>query len=170
MDKGIKRGSISGAIIPALMHRIPSEHRKRGESPGQEGPVSSRRVWERPGRGMDKGIKRGSISGAIIPALIHRIPSELRYGKSSCLGESSTRMGDPMGSPSVAPLFGAEIVRFWLPAGVRSCFFTSCWLVGHSFSSSYRFFCARGGTGGQPGPSGARVGPEGLGAVREANG
>ncbi|KAI3681278.1 hypothetical protein L6452_36068 [Arctium lappa] len=78
MDKGIKRGSISCVIIPALMHRIPSELRKRGESQGQAAPVSARRVWERSGRRMGKGIKRGSISGAIIPALMHRIPSELR--------------------------------------------------------------------------------------------
>ncbi|KAI3681280.1 hypothetical protein L6452_36070 [Arctium lappa] len=115
MDKGIKRGSISGAIIPALMHRIPSELRnrtflvaggravlffyfvsvgrafvllfvpfffvhgaERGESQDQAAPVSARRGWERSGRRMDKGIKRGSISGAIIPALMHRIPSELR--------------------------------------------------------------------------------------------
>ena len=41
--------------------------------------------------------------GAIIPALMHRIPSELR--SEMCLGESSTRMGDLMGSPRVAPLF-----------------------------------------------------------------
>src|SRR5688572_2537108 len=41
--------------------------------------------------------------GAIIPALMHRIPSELR--SKACLGESSTRMGDHLGSPRVAPLF-----------------------------------------------------------------
>ncbi|MED6203226.1 hypothetical protein PIB30_113489 [Stylosanthes scabra] len=34
---------------------------------------------------------------------MHRIPSELR--SSACLGESSTRMGDLLGSPRVAPLF-----------------------------------------------------------------
>ncbi|KAI3681276.1 hypothetical protein L6452_36066 [Arctium lappa] len=51
---------------------------ERGESQGQATPVSARRVWERSGSRMDKGIKRGSISGAIIPALMHRIPSELR--------------------------------------------------------------------------------------------
>ena len=42
------------------------------------------------------------LSGAIIPALMHRIPSELR--SYACLGESSTRMGDLLGSPCVAPL------------------------------------------------------------------
>ena len=41
--------------------------------------------------------------GAIIPALMHRIPSELR--SYACLGESTTRMGDPLGSPCVASLF-----------------------------------------------------------------
>ena len=40
--------------------------------------------------------------GAIIPALMHRIPSELR--SQACLGESSTRMSDLLGSPRVAPL------------------------------------------------------------------
>ncbi|MED6178790.1 hypothetical protein PIB30_110930 [Stylosanthes scabra] len=34
---------------------------------------------------------------------MHRIPSELR--SEACLGESSTRMGDLLGSPRVAPLF-----------------------------------------------------------------
>ncbi|KAK8540333.1 hypothetical protein V6N12_046620 [Hibiscus sabdariffa] len=40
---------------------------------------------------------------AIIPALMHRILSELL--SEACLGESSTRMGDLLGSPRVAPLF-----------------------------------------------------------------
>ena len=44
-----------------------------------------------------------SVMGAIIPALMHRIPSELR--SQACLGESSTKMGDLLGSPRVAPLF-----------------------------------------------------------------
>ncbi|KAK8540320.1 hypothetical protein V6N12_046607 [Hibiscus sabdariffa] len=43
------------------------------------------------------------MTGAIIPALIHRIQSELR--SQACLGESSTRMGDLVGSPRVEPLF-----------------------------------------------------------------
>ena len=42
----------------------------------------------------------GNMSDAIIPALKHRIPSELR--SKACLGESSTRMGDLLGSPRVA--------------------------------------------------------------------
>src|ERR1044072_4167262 len=44
-----------------------------------------------------------NLTGTIIPALMHRIPSELR--SEVCLGESSTRMGDLLGSPRVAPLF-----------------------------------------------------------------
>ena len=41
--------------------------------------------------------------GAIIPALMHRIPSELR--SEACLAESGTRMGDLLERPRVAPLF-----------------------------------------------------------------
>ncbi|KAF3454949.1 hypothetical protein FNV43_RR05397 [Rhamnella rubrinervis] len=40
------------------------------------------------------------MSGAIIPALMHQIPLELR--SYVCLGESSTRMGDLLGSPLIA--------------------------------------------------------------------
>ena len=43
------------------------------------------------------------MSDAIIPALKHRIPLELR--SKAWLGESSTRMGDLVGSPRVASLF-----------------------------------------------------------------
>lgn len=46
--------------------------------------------------------------GAIILALLHRIPSELRY--EACLGESSTGMSGVLGSPRVAPL---PPVSFW---------------------------------------------------------
>ena len=42
------------------------------------------------------------LMGAIIPTLIHRILSELR--SKACLGESSTRIGDLLGSPRVPPL------------------------------------------------------------------
>ncbi|KAK8540322.1 hypothetical protein V6N12_046609 [Hibiscus sabdariffa] len=52
------------------------------------------------------------MTGAIIPALMHRIPSELR--SQACLGESSTRMGDLLGSPRVAPLFlNFAVKRAW---------------------------------------------------------
>src|SRR3954469_16991132 len=53
------------------------------------------------------------FSGAIIPALKHRIPSELR--SQACLGESSTRMGDLLGSPRVAPLLFAALVEPHFP-------------------------------------------------------
>ena len=42
------------------------------------------------------------MAGAIILTLMHRIPLEL-YSE-TCLGESSTRMGDLLGTPCVAPL------------------------------------------------------------------
>ena len=40
---------------------------------------------------------------------MHRIPSELR--SEVCLGESSTRMGDLLGSPRVAPIFFRRVVQ-----------------------------------------------------------
>ena len=40
--------------------------------------------------------------GVIIPAPMHRIPPELH--SEALLGESSTSMGDILGSPRVAPL------------------------------------------------------------------
>src|SRR3954469_6640406 len=49
------------------------------------------------------------FTGAIIPALKHRIPSELR--SYACLGESSSRIGDLLGSPRVAPLLFAALVE-----------------------------------------------------------
>ncbi|KAK9192584.1 hypothetical protein WN944_003277 [Citrus x changshan-huyou] len=66
--------------------------------------------------------------GATIPALMHRIPSELR--SQACLGESSTKMGDLLGSPRVAPLllsfqpvnplFAADPFTFACVSGFRS--------------------------------------------------
>ena len=50
-----------------------------------------------------RGQRYRNMTGAIIPALMHRIPSELR--SQACSGEGSTRMGDLLGSPRVAPLF-----------------------------------------------------------------
>jgi len=41
--------------------------------------------------------------GAIMPALMNRIPSELR--SEAFFDESSTRMDDLLGSPHLAPLF-----------------------------------------------------------------
>ncbi|KAK8540309.1 hypothetical protein V6N12_046596 [Hibiscus sabdariffa] len=89
---------MTGAIIPALVHRIPSNSAvKRAWTRVVLGWVSS---WEvlvlhpyfRFGNGRSSDI-----------ALMHRIPVELR--SEACLSESSTRMGDLLGSPRVAPLF-----------------------------------------------------------------
>ncbi|KAK7350139.1 hypothetical protein VNO77_08294 [Canavalia gladiata] len=48
-----------------------------------------------------KSSETGPGTGAIIPALMHRIPSELC--SEACSGESSTGMGDLLGNPRVAP-------------------------------------------------------------------
>src|SRR5690606_23975315 len=54
------------------------------------------------------GFENHVLTGAIIPALMHRIPSELR--SEACLGESSTRMGDLPGSRRAAPRFNFFLV------------------------------------------------------------
>ena len=51
------------------------------------------------------------LTGAIIPALMLRIPSELC--SEACLGESSIRMGDLPGSPRVAPFFIFIFILFF---------------------------------------------------------
>ena len=58
-----------------------------------------------------------NIAVAIIPALMHLISLELC--SEACLGESSTRKGDLLGSPRVAPLlpFYDEISMIY----VRTC-------------------------------------------------
>ena len=58
------------------------------------------------------------MTDATILALTHRIPSELR--SEACLGESSTRMGDPLGSPRVASLLFFFPLKFGLILPVRS--------------------------------------------------
>ena len=63
------------------------------------GPTALHLDWPRP---MIYGNASDILTGAIIPAPMQRIPSELR--SEACLGESSTRMGDLLGSPRVAPL------------------------------------------------------------------
>src|SRR3954466_8537295 len=65
-------------------------------------------------------IKAQRVTGAIIPALMHRIPSELR--SEACLGESSTRMGDLLGSPRVASpiLFAMSQFLLWRLLGRRA--------------------------------------------------
>ena len=50
-----------------------------------------------------KHLFRKNPTGVIIPAQIHRIPSELR--SKACLGDSSARMGDLLGSPVLHPVF-----------------------------------------------------------------
>ena len=61
-----------------------------------------------------RGQRHRNMTGAIIPALMKRIPSELR--SYACLGESSTRMGDLLGSPRVAPfVLGLAGYRSALP-------------------------------------------------------
>ncbi|KAK8540310.1 hypothetical protein V6N12_046597 [Hibiscus sabdariffa] len=94
---------MTGAIIPALMHRIPSELRTLAGAAYKDGVMY----------GSSKFVTQ-EMMGAIIPALMHRIPSELR--SQACLGESSTRMGDLLGSPRVAPLFlvNSAVNRAWV--------------------------------------------------------
>ena len=48
-----------------------------------------------------KGLGRNNMVASIIPTPTHRIPSEPH--SEAFLGESSTRMGDLLGSPRVAP-------------------------------------------------------------------
>ena len=69
-------------------------------------------------------LLRLNMSGPIIPALMHRIPSELR--SQACLGESSTRMGDLLGSPRVAPL---------------CLFYVLSSFLGFDFPCFYTLFC-----------------------------
>ena len=95
-------------ILRASSHSsIRSQQRRaaRGEAvkhlrgAGERGPrvASARR-----GTGI-RGSMGASMSDAMIPSLKHRIPSELR--SYACLGESSTRMGDLLGSHRVEFLF-----------------------------------------------------------------
>ena len=67
-----------------------------------------------------RGQRHRNMTGAIIPALMHRIPSELR--SQACLGESSTRMGDLLGSSRVHP-------SFWVLRGtIPACHLSSQWV------------------------------------------
>ena len=81
------------------------------------------------------------LMGAIIPTLMHRIPSELH--SYACLGRRSTKMGDLLGSPRVAPLsFDSDffLLSFSLPAVQHArfvCtlfFFFAFFLLGSSFT------------------------------------
>ena len=64
-----------------------------------------------------RGFNGNNIAGAIILTLMHRIPTE--FCSKACSGESSTKMGDLLGSPRVAPLlpFYDEISMIY----VRTC-------------------------------------------------
>ncbi|KAM7465485.1 hypothetical protein LguiB_013047 [Lonicera macranthoides] len=55
--------------------------------------------------------RASSTLGAIILTLTHRIPSELL--SEACLGESSTRMGDPLGNPRGGHLEAGFIFLGW---------------------------------------------------------
>ena len=59
------------------------------------------------------------MTGAIIPALMHRIPSKLH--SLACLGESSTRMGDLLGSPRVAPIVLGLFGSYGVPFRLATC-------------------------------------------------
>ncbi|KAL9411455.1 hypothetical protein AB3S75_045118 [Citrus x aurantiifolia] len=99
-----------------------------------------------PGHDGGHGLSRFAlhmVMGATIPALMHRIPSELR--SLACLGESSTKMGDLLGSLRVAPLL------------------LSFKPVNHLFAADAFTFCARqkvsiagAGSAGHLGPAGGR--------------
>ncbi|KAF1885754.1 hypothetical protein Lal_00008492 [Lupinus albus] len=119
----------AGAIIPALMHRIPSELRIMPKLDNYDLRILIARthvgaiipaLMHRIPSELRRNLIAHTHAGAIITALMHRIPSELC--SEACLGESSTRMGDLLGSPRVAPLFftgvsinGLEILKmaFW---------------------------------------------------------
>ncbi|RVW19377.1 hypothetical protein CK203_116873 [Vitis vinifera] len=115
--RGLGGYNIAGAIIPALMHRIPSELRMAIENPCTKTRIQpygskecanfkrgTRPIWTNiPGYSHNntsvktsfyfllsntlevapqsyqiRGLGGYNIAGAIIPALMHRIPSELR--------------------------------------------------------------------------------------------
>ncbi|KAL0283476.1 UNVERIFIED_CONTAM: hypothetical protein Sradi_7227200 [Sesamum radiatum] len=73
---------------------------------------------------------------------MHRIPSERR--SQACLGESSTRMGDPLGSPRVAPLFANLTSR--LSSHQLFLFFFFCALP-PATAPSMRFQSSRASSG-----------------------
>jgi hypothetical protein len=64
---------------------------------------------------------------------MYRIPSELR--SQACLGESSTRMGDLLGSPRVAPLVLLFSIIFLLV--LFFMFFLFCAVEGNALSYEY---------------------------------
>ncbi|KAK8540334.1 hypothetical protein V6N12_046621 [Hibiscus sabdariffa] len=128
----------TGAIIPALMHRIPSELHTLVGAVYKDGVMY----------GSSKFVTQ-EMTGAIIPALMHRIPSELR--SQAYLGESSTRMGDLLGSPRVAPLFlnsavkraCARVVLGWVTSREVLVLHPYFWFGNGRFSDIVKRACAR---------------------------
>ncbi|KAL0288088.1 UNVERIFIED_CONTAM: hypothetical protein Sradi_7107400 [Sesamum radiatum] len=82
-------------------------------------------------------------AGAIIPALTHRIPSELR--SYACLGESSTRMGSGGKSSCCTPFCGPLLPFFKFSAVSFSFFFFGT--LSHPPALSVRFESSRAGSG-----------------------
>ncbi|KAK2993613.1 hypothetical protein RJ640_010557 [Escallonia rubra] len=91
---------LTGAIIPALMHRIPSELRKANgcdhTSTNAPDPIRTPQLSV---LGREYAQK---LTGAIIPALMHRIPSELR--KANGCDHTSTNAPDPIRTPQLSVL------------------------------------------------------------------
>ncbi|KAK7235696.1 hypothetical protein RIF29_46066 [Crotalaria pallida] len=94
---------LAGAIIPALMHRIPSELRRCDHtSSNAPDPIRTPQLIHR-GESGDYGYDTRyglkhlfalKLAGAIIPALMHRIPSELRR-----CDHTSSNAPDPIRTP-----------------------------------------------------------------------
>ncbi len=78
--------------------------------------------------------KRRSLSDTIMPALMHRIPLELR--SEVCLGESSTGIGDVPGSLLVVSL----ILFFWSVLLLLDLFVRDNLSLKWSFRFSTKFF------------------------------
>ncbi|KAK8540317.1 hypothetical protein V6N12_046604 [Hibiscus sabdariffa] len=93
---------VTGVIIPAVMHRIPSELRSKFVTQEMTDVIIPALMDWIQSELRSKFVTQ-EMTGAIIPALMHWIPSELR--SYACFCESSTRMSDLLGSPRVAPLF-----------------------------------------------------------------
>ena len=99
-----------------LNQGAPAEHKSA------ETPIGHESVGSVEGNAW-RGLGHNNMAGAIIPTLMHQIPSELR--NEGCLGESSTWMGDLLGSPRVHPfsIFLMEFLWF-ISAFVKPIGFT----------------------------------------------
>ncbi|KAK8705002.1 hypothetical protein V6N13_048616 [Hibiscus sabdariffa] len=91
---------MTGAIIPALMHRIPSELRRDDgcdhTSTNAPDPIRTPQLSV-----LGKFVTQ-EMTGAIIPALMHRIPSELR--RDDGCDHTSTNAPDPIRTPQLSVL------------------------------------------------------------------